>query len=325
MSRTLVAKIAPQRSTQYAALAEALVRPELLVSPLAPLIEAIEPLSLAGQGYLRLRLQEALPALPHFATLTEWFDYFEQLADLEGPFLRPLAPQETLRFPDELVEARRYRGKTNELFTLFLLNVARWSHGGEPRWLLDPLAGGGTTLFTGLRLGLNVLGIEQDKQVVQLTDTFLKEFMRNTRTRHQREQQRRKAGTRLLYELPEAQQLVMAIGDSREAASLLEALPGAPQPDLLVTDLPYAIQHSARGPLRTLLQAALPVWHGLAAPGAVLVMAWNATTLPRERLVEWVAAGGWHPLGGGPYEMMAHRVDRVIKERDVVVARREAP
>ena len=50
-------------------------------------------------------------------------------------------------------------------------------------------------------------------------------------------------------------------------------------------------------------------------------MAWNATTTPRERIVEAVAAAGWEPLSGGPLDALAHRVDRVIKQRDVIVAR----
>jgi hypothetical protein len=278
--------------------------------------------SLAGQPYLRVALGGAPEQWPLFATLSEWYEFFPELGGERGPFLRPLEPQRALLFGDDLVEARRYRGKTNELFTHFLINIARWSHGGEPRWLLDPLAGGGTTLFMGLRLGLNVMGVEKDRQTLTSTDTFLKEYLKTARLKHSREQQKRQAGYRFRYLLPEALQLVLALGDTGDTADLLGALPGGPRPDLVVADLPYAIQHSARGPLRQLLERALPAWYDFAAPGAVLAFSWNATTVAREQILGWLAESGWKPLMDAPYNEMAHRVDRVIKTRDVAVARK---
>lgn len=320
---TIAARIAPQRMAQYAALAESLARPELQLSPLADSVTEIQPLTLAGQSFLGLEMAAMPTRIPAFATFSEWYELFDEIAGEVGPFLRPIEASEPLRFNDELVEARRYRGKTNELFTHLLVNIARWSHSGEPRWLFDPLAGGGTTLFTALRLGLDGIGVEQDRAAFSSTDTFFKQYLQEARYKHRREQQKRKAGTRVLYTIPqEGRELVMAQGDTRESADLLEALPGAPRPELIVTDLPYSIQHSARGSLGRLLDEALPVWHELAAPDAILTMAWNATTFPREAMVEQMGGSGWKILSGGAYEQLAHRVDRVIKTRDVIVARR---
>jgi hypothetical protein len=50
---TLVAQIAPQRNTQYTALASALAPYELQVSPLGPDMADIQPLRLGGQDYLK--------------------------------------------------------------------------------------------------------------------------------------------------------------------------------------------------------------------------------------------------------------------------------
>lgn len=323
MAETLLAaKIAPQRAAQYMDLAERLARPELLLSPLGAQVREVAPLLLAGHPYLRVAVEGTVGPLPAFAMLSEWFELFDSLGGEPGPFLRPLAPSETLRFPPELVEARRYRGKTNELFTHFLINVARWSHGGQPLWLFDPMAGGGTTLLTAWRLGMSVMGVERDKESVTGTDTFLKLFLQGERHKYQREQHKRKVGMRVHYALPTGQQFVLAQGDTRQSETLLEALPGNPRPDLIVADLPYSIQHNARLPLSALLKEALPAWQRLAAPDAILTLAWNATQLERATLSEWVAAGGWQPLEGGPYEEMDHQVDRVIKARDVLVARR---
>jgi hypothetical protein len=55
----------------------------------------------------------------------------------------------------------KYTGKTNELFTRMMLNVAYSSQKNtENIKLLDPVAGKGTTLYEGLIKGWNVYGVE---------------------------------------------------------------------------------------------------------------------------------------------------------------------
>jgi hypothetical protein len=319
---TLIARIAPQRATQYADMAETLALPELEVSPLGAMLTEAATVSLAGQPYIKMTVDASLPPLPIFATLSEWFDYFDRIGDTDGPLLRPISVEEPLRFTPDLVEARRYKGKTNELLTHFLVNIARWTHGNQPRILFDPMAGGGTLAFTALRFGFSVLGVERDKEAVAGTDTFLRTYFQQERIKHSRMQEKRKAGHRFRFALPQEQSITIAQGETRDTSSLLSDLPGTPRPDLVVGDLPYSIQHNARYPLPAILSDALPVWHDVAAPGAVLALAWNATTLKREQMLELVAKGGWSPVVGGAYDRMAHQVDRVIKVRDVVVARK---
>ena len=78
---------------------------------------------------------------------------------------------------------RRYKGKTNELFTQFMCNLARYSSdfAAEP-WaslrLFDPLAGGGTALFTALVLGADVAGVEKDSGDVESTAAFVEQYAR---------------------------------------------------------------------------------------------------------------------------------------------------
>ncbi len=319
---TLVVRIAPQRAAQYQSMAAQLARPELLVSPLGAVVSDAQPLSLAGQPYLQLTVPQRPPAIPTFATLTEWFEYFDALGDQTGPFLQPLAVGDPLRYTPDLVEARRYKGKTNELLTHFLVNVARWTYGAMPQILFDPMAGGGTLAFTALRLGLSVLGVERDKEAVASTDIFLRTYLQEARVKHGRVQEKRRVGQRFRFSLPQGQHLTLAQGDTRDSESLLADLPGAPRPDLVVADLPYSIQHNARVPLPALLAEVLPVWRTIAAEEAVLTLAWNATTLKRAAMLAILADSGWSPVTGGAYDDMAHQVDRVIKVRDIVVARK---
>ena len=112
---------------------------------------------------------------------------------------------------------------------------------------------------------------------------------------------------------------MLALGNTQDSAALIAGF----KPHLIVADLPYGIQHSR--PLIDLLGGGLPVWASLLPVGGCLVMAWDATRFSREEMVNLVSAET--SLAGferSPYDALAHRVDRVIKERDVVVVKRVA-
>lgn len=328
---TLLAQIAPQRSTQYATVARDLATPELQLSPVGPQITASELITLGGQAYLRCTLlqeptQAQLRELGMLAMTSAFFDYYDRLGDVEGPLLRPLETGFQPALPPDLVTTRRYRGKTNELFTHFLCNLARFSSDfAEQPWsnlsLFDPLMGGGTTLFTGLMLGAaQVAGIEQDTEDVKSTAAFLSQYLQQERISHKMQPERLKQlGLRWTFALgkKESCQCLIVNGDTLQAPALL---PGF-KPHLLVADLPYGIQH--QGQLTALLTSALPVWLSMVRRGGAIVMAWDATRFPRTTMVETLSAFSELTVcNAPPYNQLAHQVDRVIKARDVIVARR---
>src|SRR5690606_22328215 len=128
----VLAQIAPQRSTQYAQLASALAPAALFLSPLGQSIARREEIELGGQAYLRLEMETApdadgLRELGMLALTTVFFEYFDHIGDQPGPLLRPLETGFQPFLPLEIVVTRRYRGKTNEMFTAFLCNLARFS------------------------------------------------------------------------------------------------------------------------------------------------------------------------------------------------------
>ncbi len=324
---TLLDQIAPQRSTKYSDLATQLAPLELQASPLAAQISELQPLTLAGQTYLRFAVPSVLTApqrreLGTLATLSAFYEWFDQIGEVTGPLLRPLETGFVPALPAELVSARRYRGKTNELFTHFLCNLARFSSNfADQPWpalrLVDPLAGGGTTLFTGLMLGATVAGVEQNEQDVQSTVVFLRDFLRDARIACQIKEERfKKLGRRWVCTVGKPPQTcILAQGDTADAAALL---PGF-KPHLIVTDLPYGIQHN--GPLIELLTRGLPVWAKLLLPGGVLVFSWDATRFPRSEMIELVEqSSSFKVRNAPPYDHLGHRVDRVIKQREVLVA-----
>lgn len=325
----LLAQVAPQRSTLYSALALVLAPCELRLSALGGLIQSLEQVELGGQTYLKLGLSASpdatvLKELGPLAMCSGYFDYFESLAGHQaGPWLRPIETGFVPAMPPELVMTRRYRGKTNEMFTQFLCNVARASSAfAQTPWselrLLDPLAGGGTTLFTGLMLGADVAGVEQSKEDMESTSTFFTQYVREQGIACQiKDEHLKKLGRRWWFTMGKdvKRNCIMACGETEYSAELLS---NVKRFHLIVTDLPYGIQHHSG--LDRLLQNALPVWKSLLLPGGAMVFAWDATRAPREEMVAQVQSHGWNVLSAPPYDAMAHRVDRVIKARDVIVA-----
>lgn len=324
-----VTQIAPQRSTQYAELASTLSPFEVQLSPLQEHLLAVEPLQLGGQSYLHLQFStELTPAqiaeLDMLATTGGLFRFYPHLADLPGPLLHPIQPQFTPAFSPDLVATRRYKGKTNELFTHFMCNIARHSSDFSHRaWstlrVFDPLAGGGTTLFTALMLGADAAGVEQNAQSAQTTAAFLKQYTQTQGIKCKVDEGRvKKLGKRWRFDFSATtQQCVIANGDTAQAPALTS---GFKKSHLIVTDLPYGIQH--RGKLIALLSGALPVWANLLQPGGVLTFSWDATRFPRKEMIDVVHSNSpFIVFDEAPYNQLSHQVDRVIKKRDLIVAR----
>jgi hypothetical protein len=322
----LVAQIAPQRSTQYSALASALASHELALCPIGKHIARIEPVQMGGQAFLQVELNRALDAneineLGGLAMTSAFFDFHKQIGDVTGPFLKPIETLFSPAFPEDLVMTRRYKGKTNELFTHFLCNIARYSSAfANKPWrnlrLFDPLMGGGTTLLTGLMLGADVAGVDHNREDVESTVSFISQYMREQELPcRMSEEKLKNAGKRWRFALPAARECMLASGDTALSAKLLA---GVKKHHFVVTDLPYGIHHS--GALHELLTQALPVWQSLLLPGGAMVFSWESTRFPREEMLALVEKTlSLKPLNAPPYNQLGHRVDRVIKQRDVLV------
>lgn len=329
----LAAQVAPQRSTQYAQLASELAAPELRLSPLGPHIQHIEPAILGGQEYLLIDLDQPLDeALLHdlgtLAMTSAHFEFFGQIGDVEGPLLRPLTPTFQPTLPPDILTARRYRGKTNEMLTQFMLNIARFSSAFAHRpWntlrLYDPLAGGGTTLFAGLMLGMDVAGSDIDRQTIDGAAQFLQQYGKEQRIGCKvRSETLKNIGKRWWIEIKQGDITQRALLTRADVGDGEQALHGFKKPHLIVTDLPYGIQHN--GELIALLEKALPVWVEVIDKGGAIAFSWDATRFPREEMIDLVKkVPGLIVLDDAPYNALTHQVDRVIKRRDILVAIRD--
>jgi len=168
--------------------------------------------------------------------------------------------------------------------------------------VFDPLAGGGTTLFTALVLGADAAGVEQNAQDVQTTAAFLAQFLREQRISHRQNEERLKGlGQRWSFSIgkknaDQIQRCTLARGDTEQSVALLDGF----KPHLIVADLPYGIQH--HGQLTDLLANALPVWESLLPPSGTLALAWDATRFPRaEMRVHVESVSGLRVLTEPPY------------------------
>jgi len=324
----ILAQLSPQRSTQYTDLVTDLAPYEIALTSVGDyLAENPAFIKLGQQDYLKLTLKselddDLLQQLPMLVMTNAYFEYFEQIGDVPGPFLKPIEIESETFLPESLVATRRYRGKTNELFTQFMCNIARAnSDFAETPWnkltLLDPLSGGGTTLFVGLMLGADVCGVEQDKKVVDGTITFLKQYMKESRISAKfREDKLKKVGKRSFITVKDSARCVVGHGDTSNVKDFVH---GLKRPQLLVTDLPYGIQHRAEW--LKMLRNALPLWFDVMVEGGTMVFSWNASDYSRDEMVARVEeVSDFKVLKDAPYNQLSHQVDRVIKQRDIIIA-----
>jgi hypothetical protein len=332
LTTRIIAQLAPQRSTQYSNLARDLAEAELLASPIGSTLQDVSLQKIAGQDYVQFSLpglitDETARLLASMAMLGGVFETFDSIGDVSGPLLRPVPATHPAFISPDMAATRRYKGKTNEAFTHFLCNMAKYAsdfHSSD--WaaldVVDPLCGGGTTLFTALSLGADVAGLDVDRTDVESTAAFIIQYCRENRIALATKEERlRKLGARRwLFQIgrDDVRRCMLALGDAGQTRELLQ---GFGRPHLIVTDLPYGIQHS--GPLHGLLADCLPSWTELLLSGGAIAFSWDSTRFDRREMMALVGkVADLEVVNRPPYDRLAHRVDRVIKRRDVLVARR---
>ncbi len=255
---SLLVLLAPAANRVYAGEADRLVAAELAL--MLGTDTRIAPLELAGIGYLQVdrepdaRLVEVLGRLSGFLAA---YDY-------DGARLGPVVVTRPDRFDDDLVTIPKYPGKTNEQFTRLLVNVtlaAMDRPADAPLNLLDPVAGRGTTLSTGLTLGHHVAGVEADEKALEAYAAFLKTYLRRKRLKHTLDvtpvrREGRSLGHRIEGEIrptPESAplSLTMFSGDTRQSGALF----GRRRFDAIIADAPYGVVHGSRTDVRGTAQS----------------------------------------------------------------------
>ena len=254
----------------------------------------------------------------------------------EDGALRPLAGRERPYLGEDLPGILKYKGKTNELFTQMLVNIALyssdfWRPGGEIR-LLDPMCGKGTTLFVGANRGWACTGSDVNRAELREAEQFFKRYLEYHRFKH--------GVVRDALTLPggrSAPGVRFTFSDAAEnfkqgrtaslrlvnldAADVRSAF-GARAFHLIACDLPYGVQHAARGAsIERLMAGALPAWRESLVQGGAVAVSFNAQTLKPGDVRAWMARAGLEPLDDGPYQQFSHWVEQAVT-RDIAVARK---
>ena len=248
---------------------------------------------------------------------------------IEGDLLRPLPLPSLFHFDSDVSAIQKYKGKTNERFTSFLINIAVFSGAYAKSFstglhLLDPMCGRGTTLLEGLRRGYHVSGIEIDKADGKESTRFLQQYLQYHKIKHSLQKdsmtvQGRQAAERVRFLIAEDTSYTCVYGDTRDAGAFYKKASF----EAVVADLPYGIQHrSLTGKSRTqtdaLMRAALPKWRELLKPGGAMALSFNAYTIKLDTMRDMMRDAGLEPLEGDAYDGMRHWVEQAV-DRDVAV------
>lgn len=292
--------------------------------------------SIGGQAFLQLDtsapLDEASLARlsAHSALLL--------MCEQQGELLRPLARSHPRYLPQDLSEVLKYKGKTSAVFTRMMINCAHAASDffGEdrPLLLLDPMCGKATTPFCALERGWNAIGLDTDLPALEEADRHMVRWLKLHKLKHQRAEvsltlrgrgvpsvQYQTADTREHYVQGDTRSLRLIHSDTALCGELLKKTPV----DLIVSDLPYGIQHAPVDgrkpePFTSLMARALPAWRQILKHGGAMALSFNTYTLPREKLLALCEQAGFEPLNEPPYHDFSHFVEQAVV-RDVVVAR----
>lgn len=306
--------------------------------------EKMEVVDIAGVAYLQFEVEEfTLEELNIIGKLSFVYAIFEMVAVDGENLLKPLSLLDAYYMRDDIGTILKYTGKTNELFTAMMINVAVLSLAKMPEKvkLLDPIAGKGTTLYEALIYGYDAYGVEIADSSVQDAYTFMRKYLETEKFKHITKVERVSGAGKSFTAKRHAIDLApskeafkanprhweLVLGDSKNMDTYFQKNTF----DVIVGDLPYGVQHGnitartkasiTRNPSE-LIKACGGGWHKVLKVGGVMVLAWNNFVLPKAEFAEILTELGFEVLSDGVYGEFEHRVDNAIR-RDIIVARKK--
>lgn len=300
-----------------------------------------------GVRYLLLEVNDELKKgdIDIISRLSFVFAMYKEIKVNDDKALIPIEKSAFENINGKISTLLKYQGKTNELFTKMMVNVALLASDfnySDQIQLLDPVSGKGTTLFEAAIYGFSACGIEIEQKSVHDAGVFFKKYLEEERYKHEYVK-RRIAGDKKLnavfaQEFAYAKNKTEFKDDSKK--KLLSFVNGKSQDadkyfkketfHLIVGDLPYGIFHGntgdkkslspTRNPSELLEQCAL-AWYKCLKKGGVVVMAWNAFVATKHKLTGIIEQVGFKVIQEPSYHEFEHMVDKSIK-RDIIVAKK---
>lgn len=253
----------------------------------------------------------------------------------------PLSGQREACLGADLPGILKYKGKTNEVFTRFLINMAVYSSAfagntGERLKLFDPMCGRGTALFEALNRGWDAYGADIDKADIHEAGAFFKRYLTYHKFKHTTKDMSmtvsgRKPILRKQFAFAPSPEAFKA-GDTSELslmrADALDAARAFPMKSfhVIAMDLPYGVQHAAGSgakpeALPKLLKRILPTLKGSLRLGGAIALSFNANTLPLQDVRLILTEAGFEVKVGPLYDGLSHWVEQAVT-RDVAIATR---
>ena len=272
----------------------------------------------------------------HDLILLSRLSFVYAIFEVCGDMLKPVNKNHSYYFSDDLNMILKYSGKTNELFTRMMINLAvlasRFDFLDNLN-LLDPVCGKGTSIFDGLICGYNSYGIDISEKLINESAQFYKKYLETGRYKHTHKKEKISGADfksqRYFFEASknkDDQKINKSLscefisGDSVNAGKYYKKNFF----NIIAGDLPYGIQHEnsafgnkMRNP-SDLIAACLPAWLEVLKPGGGLAVSWNTFLLKREQLEDIFRANGLEIINYGD---LSHRVDQAIM-RDLIIARK---
>ena len=257
----------------------------------------------------------------------------------EGGMLRPVSSSEEAWLGADLPYILKYKGKTNETFTRFIINLALCASGfagGDTLSLIDPMCGRGTTLFEAVNRGWNAMGTDVQAADVDEAGKFFKKYLEYHRIKHTMAKKsltvkgKEAAAVKEFafakdaaqFKAGQSRTLRTAVADSGR----LSEIGLKKQFHLLATDLPYGVQHAPGGQkgksLQQMVKDVLPAWKEALKPGGAMALSFNTNTLKLDFVRQAMEEAGLKVMTGPGYDGLEHWVEQAIS-RDVAVAVRE--
>ncbi len=263
--------------------------------------------------------------------------HLQLVCEVQGEAVRPIFGAQEPYMGEDLPYVLKYKGKTNEVFTRFLINMALCASEFEAEdkkiCLLDPMCGRGTTLFEAINRGWNAMGTDVQAADVDEAGKFFKRYLEYHRIKHTTG---KKSMTAKGKEAAVIQSFEFArdtasfkAGDTRTLrltvtdSSRLHALGIKGSMHLIAADLPYGVQHAPGGQrgktLEQMVKDVLPAWRDALVPGGAMALAFNVNTLKLDFVRDAMAKAGLKVMSGEGYDGLEHWVEQAIS-RDVAVA-----
>ncbi len=259
-------------------------------------------------------------------------------AEMEGDWLRPLQLQQDAYLEADLAQVLKYKGKTNADFTFMMLHCAKaaslFALTTTPITVLDPVCGRGTTLFCALQEGYNSIGTEINRKDIHETDVYFKRYLQFHHYKHKRETLSATLpdgghAEAIRYQLANnaddfkkgnTRSLCLFHGDTAQ----VHRMTGKESCHLLVADLPYGVQHAAKGmkgksPLEQMMREAFPAYFQALKQGGAMAIAFNTYTLKREAVCREMENAGFTVMTEPPFNDFSHWVEQAVN-RDMVIA-----